>query len=186
MRIVIVGTTGSGKSTLAAELGARLNIAHIELDYYHFEENWREVPDEVFRERVSQLAKPDGAWITDGNYSVLHDITWQRANVLIWLNYSFGFTFARLLKRTLQRIVSQKPLWHGNRETFSGTFATKNSILYWFFKTYYVRRRKYPVLFRQPQYAHLKVIEITRPANALQQVLQQLKALNNAISHSFY
>lgn len=178
MRIAIIGSTGSGKSTLAAQLGAKLNIAHIELDYYHFEKNWREVPDEVFRERINCLTLPDGAWITDGNYSVLRDIVWQRAEVLIWLNYPFLFTFARLLKRTMQRIVTRKPLWHGNRETFYGTFATKDSILYWFLKTYHRRRKEYPALFMQPAYKHLKVIQITKPQNALQQVLLQLKEIN--------
>lgn len=174
MRIAIIGSTGSGKSTLAGQLSQHYNIPHIELDYYHFEPDWKEVPDEVFRQRIGELTDAE-SWITDGNYSVLRDIIWHKADVIIWLNYPFTFTFWRLFKRTMSRVFTQKTLWHGNRETFTNTFASKNSILYWFLLNYSKLRKRYPALFKQEEYKHLTIIELNKPDKALEQVILRLK-----------
>lgn len=53
-RISIVGTSGSGKTTLARTLAQQLQFPHIELDALHWQPNWTELPDVLFRERVAQ------------------------------------------------------------------------------------------------------------------------------------
>jgi len=49
----------------------RLAVAYVELDYLHWEPNWVEVPNDVMRDRVSQLS--DVRKGVDGNYSTLSD-----------------------------------------------------------------------------------------------------------------
>ena len=51
-RIVVVGTTSSGKSTLASQLAQKIGGDFIELDALHWEPNWVEAPEEIFRQRV--------------------------------------------------------------------------------------------------------------------------------------
>ena len=51
-RIVVVGTTSSGKSTLASQLAEKIGADFIELDALHWEPNWVEAPEEIFRQRV--------------------------------------------------------------------------------------------------------------------------------------
>ena len=49
-RIVVLGSSGSGKTVLARELA----------------EDWAEVPDEVFIERIAAFTEGD-AWVVGGN-----------------------------------------------------------------------------------------------------------------------
>jgi shikimate kinase len=79
-RIVIVGTTSSGKSTLANRLAKLLHADFIELDALHWEPNWVEAPNEVFRARV-ETATRSLSWVAAGNYHVARDIVWSRAEV---------------------------------------------------------------------------------------------------------
>jgi adenylate kinase family enzyme len=69
-RIAVVGTTGSGKTTLARQLSERLGIPHVELDAIRYGPNWKETPDEIFRECVSQ-ALSGRSWVADGNIEYL-------------------------------------------------------------------------------------------------------------------
>lgn len=170
---VIIGSPGAGKTTLAKQLGEHLNLQAIEMDYYHFTHNWVEVSDETFFNSIDLLTQQSG-WIADGNYGILRNMLWKRAEVLIWLRFPFFFTFRRLFVRSMDRVFSQKPLWHGNKESFYNTFFTKNSIFYWFFKTYRQRNRQYEQLLKSSEYSHLRVMVITNPNNVLEQVLTRL------------
>ncbi len=170
---VIIGSPGAGKTTLAKQLSECLNLRAIEMDYYHFTHNWVEVPDEIFCQSIDNLTQQPG-WIADGNYGILRKLVWTKAEVIIWLRLPFFLTFRRLFVRSMDRVFSQKPLWHGNKESFYTTFFTKDSILYWFFKTYRQRNRQYDLMLKSAEYAHLKVIMITHPNNVLEQVLSRL------------
>ena len=105
-------------------------------------------------------------WVTDGNYSIVRDIVWSRADTVIFLDYPFWVIFRRLLGRTLQRSLSREPLWSGNRETFRQSFFSQDSILVWMLKTYRRNRSRYPALFQQAEFAHLKVVHVRSPQQA--------------------
>jgi adenylate kinase family enzyme len=160
-RISVVGTTGSGKTTLARQIQQRLNIPHVELDYLHWEPNWTEVADDIFQQRVSQALSGD-SWVVDGNYTQVREIIWRKADTIVWLDYTFVLTMSRLLKRTFWRVVTQQPVCNGNRETWKTTFS-RDSILLWGLNTYHKRRKEYPILFSQPEYAHLQVVHLRSP-----------------------
>jgi adenylate kinase family enzyme len=163
-RIVVVGTTSSGKSTLAGQLAEIIGGDYIELDALHWEPNWVEAPDEVFRMRV-QTAIRSKIWVVAGNYSVVRDVIWPRAEAVIWLDYPFRIVFWRLLKRTIHRAVTREELWNGNRETFWMHLKlwSEESLFHWLFKTYWRRKREYPMLFALPDNAHLKIIHFKHP-----------------------
>ncbi len=163
-RIVVVGTTSSGKSTLAKALAEKIGADFIELDALHWESNWIEAPDDIFRERVDN-ATQTSIWVVAGNYSVVRNLIWLRAEAIIWLDYSFPLVFWQLLMRTIRRAVTREELWNGNREIFwiHLKLWSGDSLFNWLFKTYWRRKREYPMLFIEPQYARLKVIHFKSP-----------------------
>ncbi|MEO0349822.1 MAG: adenylate kinase [Cyanobacteria bacterium P01_A01_bin.15] len=158
-RISVVGTSGSGKTTLACEISQRLQIPHLELDALYWEPNWGEPPEDIFRQRVSNALMGD-RWVVDGNYSKVRDIVWGRADTIVFLDYSFGLVWWRLWQRTVRRAFQQEELWNENRETIRQSFFSRESILLWMLQTYSERRKRYPQLFRQPEYQHLEVLHL--------------------------
>lgn len=160
-RIHIVGTSGSGKTTLARQISQHLAIPHVELDALYHEPNWTEAPTEVFRKRVEQALRGEN-WVVDGNYSKVRDIVWSRADTVVWLDYPLPVIMRRVVRRTIRRVVIQEELWNGNRETWQTTFS-RDSIILWVLQTYRKSRKEYPMLFKQPQYAHLKVVHMRSP-----------------------
>jgi len=111
-RIVVVGVTGSGKSTLAETLANKFGYDFIELDALHWEPNWTEAPLDVFRARV-EGATASQCWVLAGNYQIVRDIVWSKAEVVVWLDYSFPLVFGRLWRRTWRRWWYQEVLWNG-------------------------------------------------------------------------
>jgi len=162
-RICVIGTTGSGKSALAKRIACRLDLAYIELDALHWESGWTEVPPDIFRQRVEGVTSSP-AWVVDGNYHAVRDITWQRAEAVVWLDYPFSVILWRLWWRTWKRAVTHEVLWNGNRESLWLHFFTKDSLFLWMFQTYHLRKREYPLLIAMPEHAHLKIIHLTSPA----------------------
>jgi adenylate kinase family enzyme len=163
-RIVVIGTTSSGKSTLAEQLAKRLDLNFIELDALHWEADWTELPLEEFRERVEDATKAQ-RWIVAGNYHVVRDLVWPRAEAVLWLDYSLGRIFWQLTRRTFRRWWTQELLWGKNRERFWTHFKlwSQDSLFHWLFKTYWRRKREYPELFTLPEHQHLKVIRFKHP-----------------------
>lgn len=127
-RISVVGTSGSGKTTFAGKLAEILSVPHIELDALHWEADWVEAANEVFRSRVREAARAD-RWVIDGNYSSrARDLVWERADTVVWLDYSFPVIFSRVVGRTFRRLVSGEECCNGNRERWRWRFrATRSS-----------------------------------------------------------
>lgn len=165
-RIAIVGTTSSGKSTLAKKLAEKIGGDFIELDALHWEPNWTEAKIEVFRERV-ETATSSQVWVVAGNYHVVRDLVWSKAQAVIWLDYPLPLLFWRLLTRTIRRWLTREELWNGNREKLWWYFKiwSEESLFHWLFKTYWRRKREYPLLFAQPENSHLKILHFTNPSD---------------------
>jgi adenylate kinase family enzyme len=161
-RINVIGTSGSGKTMLAAQISQRLGIPHIELDALHWDPNWNPAPREVFRERVIQALGGE-TWAVDGNYGAVRDITWSRADTIVWLDYSLPVIMGRVTQRTIRRLVKREELWNGNRERFGTSFLSRESIIWWALSTYHRRRKEYPILLSQPQHAHLNIVHLGSP-----------------------
>ena len=177
-RTAVVGTSGSGKTTLAGRLAQRLGLAHVELDSLYWGPDWTPAPRELFRERVARALSGE-AWTTDGNYSSVRDIVWQRADTVVWLDYSLPVVMGRVTWRTIRRSALREELWNGNRERFREAFFGRESIIWWALSTYRRRKTQYPVLFEQPEYAHLRVVRLASP-RATQEWLDGLPVVQAA------
>ncbi len=163
-RLVVVGTTSSGKSTLAKRLAGKLGYDFIELDALHWEPNWTEAPLEVFRQRV-ETATQAPAWVVAGNYHVVRDIVWPRAEAVIWLDYPFWRVFWQLTRRTFLRWWTQELLWGTNRESLWTHFKlwSEESLFHWLVKTYWRRKREIPALLALPEHRRLQLIHFEHP-----------------------
>ncbi len=159
LRIVVVGTTGSGKTTVARRIAQALGIPRVELDRLHWRSGWTEAPLDEFRAAVDAATTGD-RWVADGNYGKVRSALWSKATHVVWLDRPFPLVFWRVLLRTIRRVVSGEELFSGNRETFRQSFLSRDSIIWWMFKTHGRRRREYPLLLARPEHAHLKVLVV--------------------------
>ncbi len=158
-RVVVIGTTGSGKTTLARDLAHARGVPHVEMDAYRHGPNWTETPDDEFRLLLDHALRGH-RWVADGNYSVAQSVVWTRATAIVWLDYTFGLVFWRLLLRTLRRGILRETLWNGNKENLFSHFFTRNSLFWWAVKSHWRRRRTLPQALAQPQYTHLQLVRL--------------------------
>jgi len=164
-RIVVVGTSGCGKTVFARRLAQSLGYSYAELDELFWGPQWTPKPDEEFR-RLVAAAVSEPRWVVDGNYGRMRDILWPRATTIVWLNYSFPRVLLRAFRRTLNRLLTGKPLWHGNSESLRRAFFSRESILLWVISTFHRRRRELASLRASGKYPHLSWIELRRPVDA--------------------
>ena len=165
MRYVVVGTSGAGKSTFARKLSAAIGGPYVELDDLHWDYNWTPRPRDRFERAVREATAGD-RWVVDGNYSAVRDAFWPNATHVVWLNFSRPVVFSRVIWRTLQRALTRKQLWAGNRESFAKAFLSRDSILIWSFTTYRKNRIKYARLRASPEYLHLQWHDLRTPWQA--------------------
>jgi adenylate kinase family enzyme len=157
-RVVVVGTSGSGKTTVAARMAEKLGLYHIELDSIHWLPNWSELPDEKFRAQVIEETMKDG-WVVDGNYKVVRDILWNKADTIVWLDLPFRIVFWRIVKRTIHRIWTGERLWNDNVERLSALFGWYGMPI-WVIRTYWRRKKEYSILLSEQEYSHLTVVHL--------------------------
>ena len=153
-RIWVVGNSGSGKTTLARTLATRLAIPHVELDAIYHQADWQPLAPEVFRARVAELAAGP-SWVMDGNYSEIADLQRERADTIVWIDFSRARVMRQLAGRTLRRTVLRRELWNGNRESLSGMLSRdpEKSIMVWAWRTHAVYAQRYADLERRTQEA---------------------------------
>ncbi|ELV8626885.1 adenylate kinase [Vibrio cidicii] len=174
-RVNVIGSSASGKSTFSKQLAARLGCPYIEMDRLFWQADWQETDDETFFSKISQATDGD-AWVLDGNYSRTQNVKWQHVDTIIWLDYSRWRTTYQAVKRAWMRSWTQQELWPGtgNRESFSKSFFSRNSIIWWSIKNYRKNRVKYLLLKEELQSSPIGFVHLTTPKMA-EQFLHQLK-----------
>ena len=60
----------------------------MELDSIYHQPGWTPLSDDEFRARVAAATEPE-TWVVDGNYSVIRDITWSRADTVVWFDLPY-------------------------------------------------------------------------------------------------
>jgi adenylate kinase family enzyme len=143
-RVAVVGNPGSGKSTVSAALARTLGVPWIELDALYHLPDWGKPEDEGFRRKVAEALDGDG-WVADGNYSVVQDLAWARADTVVWLDLPRRVVMTRLVRRTASRVVRGTELWSGNREHLRDmvSFDEQRNIVLWSWNRFPVYRRRY-------------------------------------------
>lgn len=184
-KINIIGTSDSGKSTFAKKLSLKLNIEYTEMDSLYWDDNWTPHNKEYFLQKIEEITNKN-QWILDGNYRKTIPIKWQKADTIIWLDYSFCRTFFQVFKRAILRIIDKKPLWEtsNNKESFKQTFMSKDSILLWMISSYPKTKKRYKLMLKEEKYSHINIIHLKSPKEC-EEFLKNIK-IKNYILQNIY
>jgi adenylate kinase family enzyme len=98
-RIAIMGGAGAGKSTLARRVGEALGLPVVHLDRVVFGPGWTRLPVPLARERLKALLAP-GAWVVEGSYGELADLTLPNADLVIWIDQPAWLRLWRSWRKT--------------------------------------------------------------------------------------
>ena len=86
-KILIVGSAGSGKTTFAKELSSIINLPVIHLDKEYWKPNWEKPDHDEWVNKLDILLNKD-KWIIDGNYRSTLKHRLEKADMIIFLDYS--------------------------------------------------------------------------------------------------
>lgn len=120
-RISIIGGSGSGKSTLADILSKELNIPAIHLDAINYNANWVEI-NKNERDAIISSKSNDEKWIIDGNYNKTLKERLDKADLIIWLDYSSFAHLKGVFKRIIKNYNKERPEIPGCKERINFTF----------------------------------------------------------------
>ncbi len=120
-RISIIGSSGSGKTTLSNILSKELNLPVLHIDGLNYSPNWV-VNDPVERDRQIIAKAAEEKWIIDGTYSKTLKERFERADLIIWLNYSTLGHLRGVIKRFLKSPNQEKPEIPGCEEQLNLSF----------------------------------------------------------------
>lgn len=168
-RIHVVGTSGAGKTTLAMQLAAELRVAHVQLDALYWGRDWSR-PDLVdFRDRVTRIVS-SGQWVVDGSHRAAMGAVFDRAELIVWLDYPITTILKRMLRRTFRRLRHRETLFSGNRETLGRVLSRRSPVL-WTIRSHAALRTTISELYAT--HAGLRMVRLRSPeetARWLQQV----------------
>lgn len=96
-----------------------------------------------------------GGWVIDGNYSDRAAGLFEAADTIVWLDYSRPVVMARMVRRTLARILFRRELWNGNREEIRTLFSRdpNTNVVLWAWTQHFPLRRRYLAAMQQDQHA---------------------------------
>jgi hypothetical protein len=139
----------------------------VELDSIYHQPGWTPLGDADFRARVAEAVAPVG-WVVDGNYSVVREIVWGRADTVVWFDLPYAIVLARTVRRTVRRTVTHQELWNGNKEPLSNLWSLnpEKSIIAWAATRHGVYRRRYADAERDPRWADLRFVRLRTQAEA--------------------
>lgn len=121
-RISIVGGSGSGKSTLASILSKQLNLPVTHLDAINFNPNWEEI-DKNKRDNIILEKSLEDKWIIDGNYNKTMKNRFDKADLIIWLDYSTLTQLKGIFKRYFKHLNKEKKEIPGCKERLNFQFV---------------------------------------------------------------
>jgi adenylate kinase family enzyme len=158
-RVLVIGQSGAGKTTVARHLASVLRVPHLELDAFFHGPGWEPVPTFV---RDVDVATAGQGWVVDGNYSLVRDLVWSRADTVVWLDLARTTTLRRVLLRTAGRVVARPELWNGNREQWRTLLRASHPIR-WTWQTHHRHRAAYEERLRDRRWEHLAVVRLRTP-----------------------
>lgn len=161
-RILVYGATGSGKSTMARTLGELIGTPATSVDDICWSPGWVQMPTEEQLAHFDVLTQQD-RWLLDSAYGGWRHLVHERADLVVALDYARLTSLARLVRRTVTRIVDRQEICNGNHESWRTLFA-RDSLLVWHFTSF--RRKREEMRAWEAAASGPPVIRLRRPAHA--------------------
>lgn len=158
-RVLIYGVSGSGKSTLAARLSEVTGLPWHPVDDLIWRPGWVEVPADEQRARFAAISTGD-RWILDSVGGRWRDLVLPRTELIIALDYPRWLSLARLIRRTVVRVVRRDVICNGNRESLRIALSS-DSIVVWHFQSFARKRRRIRAWAADPEGP--RVLRFRRP-----------------------
>lgn len=122
-KISIIGGPGTGKSTLARNLGKELNLPTYHIDGIHHTENWG-IRDKEERDKIILGIVNENKWVIDGTYRSTLEARIEKADLVIFLNYTTIAKLKGILTRYLKNIGKEREEIPGCKEKMDWEFIT--------------------------------------------------------------
>lgn len=122
-RIAIIGAPGTGKTTLANNLSEIYGIEAIHIDGIHHLPNWN-LRDKEERDRMILEIANREKWIIDGTYRSTLRARLEKADFIIWLDFSSINQIKGIMQRYLKNKGIEKPEIPGCKEKMDKDFFT--------------------------------------------------------------
>lgn len=120
-RICVVGAPGTGKTTLSKKLAKIYNLPVCHLDSFHQLPNW-ELRDEQERDNMILEETKKEEWILDGTFTNTLLQRVNRADLVIFLDYTWFSALKGVIKRIVKDYGKEKADIPGCKEKFDMSF----------------------------------------------------------------
>lgn len=120
-RICIIGGSGTGKTTLSNNLSGALDIPVFHIDAAHHMANWV-VRDKKERDELILNKTKEERWIIDGTYQATLEQRLEKADLVIFLDYSVMARLCGVMSRFFKHHGEERPDIPGCREKIDFNF----------------------------------------------------------------
>lgn len=153
-RVLVVGASGAGKTTVARKIAMRLGLDHHASDDFYWEPGWQPASIGRVDHLLDQvLVRP--SWVLDGNFERRWEDVWNRADHIIWLDYSLPRVLWQVACRNIGWLLARRSMWSSNRMTLQRALSGIRHSL----RTHGRKRRDYPTYIAQLR--HTRVVRLS-------------------------
>ena len=170
-RIAVIGSAGSGKTTLSKNVGKLLNRPVTHLDKILLGENWTDLPHEQHVQILQPIVEQP-TWIIDGMWSKTLQMRYQRATLVLFLDYKPALCAWRAFTRSLKFNGKQ-------RDDLAPGCVDKINLDFYKYILNFRKGCRLKVVQAQKDYPNVPVICFTKPKQARQFLSQLEQYLNN-------